>query len=57
MPRSWSSRCSQLFEIFRLDLLLVVMGIVIVSGVAICMISTALVVNRLISLNKNELYY
>lgn len=47
----------QLFEIFRLDLLLVVMGIVIVSGVAICMISTALVVNRLISLNKNELYY
>lgn len=47
----------QLFEIFRLDLLLVAMGIVIVSGVAICMISTALVVNRLISLNKNELYY
>ena len=47
----------QLFEIFRLDLLLVVMGIVIVSGAAICMISTALVVNRLISLNKNELYY
>lgn len=47
----------QLFEIFRLDLLLVVMGIVIVSGAVICMTSTALVVNRLISLNKNELYY
>ncbi|MBO8445341.1 MAG: cell division protein FtsX [Bacteroidetes bacterium] len=47
----------QLFGIFRLDLLLAVMGIVIVSGVAICMISTALVVNKLISLNKNELYY
>ena len=47
----------QLFEIFRLDLLLVAMGIVVVSGVAICMVSTAIVVNKLISLNKNELYY
>ncbi len=48
---------SQLFEIFRMDLLLVVMGIIIVSGLAICLISTWFVVNKLISLRKDELYY
>ena len=47
----------QLFEIFRLDLLLIVMGIVLFFGVAICMTSTGLVVNRLVSLNKDELYF
>ena len=47
----------QLFEIFRLDLLLLVMGIVIVSGLAICLISTFFVVNKLVSLKKDELYY
>lgn len=47
----------QLFEIFRLNLLLLVMGIVIVSGVLICMTSTWLVVNKLVSLKKDELYY
>ncbi len=47
----------QLFSIFRLELLLVVMGIVLVSGVLICFISTWLVVNRLVSLKKDELYY
>jgi cell division transport system permease protein len=47
----------QLFEIFRLDLLLLVMGIVIVSGLAICLISTYFVVNKLVSLKKDELYY
>ena len=51
------SEFAQLFEIFRLDLLLLVMGIVIVSGVAICLVSTWFVVNKLISLNKDELYY
>ena len=51
------SEFAQLFEIFRLDLLLLVMGIVLVSGVAICLISTWFVVNKLLSLNKDELYY
>ena len=47
----------QLFEIFRLDLLLAVMGIVLAAGLAICLISTWLVVNKLVSLKKDELYY
>ncbi len=47
----------QLFEIFRLDLLLVVIAIILVSGLAICLISTYFVVNKLISLRKDELYY
>ncbi len=48
---------AQLFEIFRMDLLLIVIGIVILSGLAICLISTYFVVNKLISLRKDELYY
>jgi cell division transport system permease protein len=47
----------QLFEIFRLELLLLVIGIVIVSGVVICLSSTWFVVNKLVSLKKDELYY
>lgn len=47
----------QLFEIFRLELLLLVIGIVIVSGVVICLLSTWFVVNKLVSLKKDELYY
>lgn len=47
----------QLFSVFRLELLLVVMGIVLVSGVLICFISTWFVVGRLVSLKKDELYY
>ena len=47
----------QLFEIVRLDLLLSVMGIVIVSGLTICLMSTWFVVNKLVSLKKDELYY
>lgn len=47
----------QLFEIFRLELLLAVIGIVLASGLVICMVSTYLVVNKLISLGKDELYY
>lgn len=47
----------QLFEIFRLDLLLAVIGIVLVSGLAICLISTWFVVGKLVSLKKDELYY
>ena len=51
------SEFSQLFEIFRKDLLLIVIGIVIVSGLVICLLSTYFVVNKLISLRKDELYY
>ena len=51
------SEFSQLFEIFRVELLLLVMGIVIVSGLVICLVSTWFVVNKLISLKKDELYY
>ena len=48
---------TELFEIFRLDLLLVVIGIVIASGLVICLASTYFVVNKLVSLRKDELYY
>ena len=51
------SQFSQLFELFRLDLLLVAMGIVVVSGVVICVVSTYFVVGQLIRLDKSELYY
>jgi cell division transport system permease protein len=51
------SEFAQLFEIFRMDLLLIVIGIVIVSGLVICLVSTYFVVNKLISLRKDELYY
>ena len=47
----------QLFEIFRLDLLLLVMGIVVASGLVICVTSTYFVVKKLVSLKKAELYY
>ena len=51
------SEFEQLFEVFRLEMLLVVMGIVLASGIVICLLSTWLVVNKLVSLNKDELYY
>jgi len=51
------SESQQLFEIFRLDLLLTVIGIVLASGLAICLTSTWFVVNKLVSLKKDELYY
>ena len=48
---------AQLFEIFRADLLLLVIGIVVASGLVICLTSTYFVVNKLISVRKDELYY
>lgn len=48
---------AQLFEIFSKDLLLLVMGIVLVSGVLICSVSTYFVVNKLVASGKDELYY
>ena len=50
------SEFEQLFEIFRMDLLLIVLGIVVAAGLTICLISTFFVVNKLISLKKYELY-
>ena len=51
------SEFAQLFEIFRLNLLLLVMGIVLVSGLVICVVSTYFVVGKLVTLKKDELYY
>ena len=47
----------QLFEIFTLERLLIVMGIVTVAGLVICVGSTYFVVNKLVTLGKDELYY
>lgn len=47
----------QLFEIFTLERLLFVMGIVTVAGLVICVGSTYFVVNKLVTLGKDELYY
>ena len=47
----------QLFEVFRLELLLLVAGIVMLAGLVICVTSTYFVVGKLVSLNKDELYY
>ena len=46
----------QLFEIFRLETLLMVMGIVVVSGVLICVVSTWIVVGRLVRFDRDQLY-
>ena len=47
----------QLFEVFSRNLLMVVMGIVVLSGILICLVSTYFVVGRLVSLTNDELYY
>lgn len=47
----------QLFDIFTADRLLMVMGIVVAAGFVICVFSTYFVVNKLVSLDKDELYY
>lgn len=48
---------AQLFNIFTLKMILIVIGVVVASGVLICVVSTCFVVNRLVSLSKDELYY
>lgn len=47
----------QMFAVLQPSSLLVVAGVVIVSGVLICVVSTSLVVGRLVTFNKDELYY
>ena len=51
------SEFEQLFEVFRLELLMIVAGIVMASGLVICVVSTYFVVGKLVSLKKDELYY
>lgn len=51
------SQFVQLFEIFQLPVVLIAMGAVLVAGVTICVVSTYFVVNKLVSLGKDELYY
>ena len=53
LRRSFAS----LFEVFSAQTQLIVMGIIVASGVLICVLSTFFVVNRLVSLSKDELYY
>ena len=47
---------AQLFEIFKSDILLLGAFVVIASGVLICVVSTYFIVNRLVSMSKDELY-
>ena len=51
------SRMGQLMEVISVDVLVTVMCAVFAAGVLICVISTYFVVNKLVSLNKDELYY
>ena len=50
------SEFSQLFEIFSLEALLVTMGVVVVMGLMICVLSTTFVVNRLVAFDRDRLY-
>lgn len=47
----------QLFELFTPQMLVVVMGIVIASGIIICVASTYFLVGKLVSMDKSDLYY
>ena len=46
----------QLFQIFTVDSLLQVMVVMVLSGVFICMVSTFVVVGRLVGYNRDQLY-
>lgn len=46
----------QMFNIFQLQQCLAVIGIVIASGILICLLSTFAVVGRLVTLKRDELY-
>lgn len=47
----------RLFEIFDPELFIMTMGVVLLSGLLICLISTFFVVNKLVRLKKDELYF
>jgi len=46
----------QMFEIFSMESLLKVMGIMVVAGVGICALSTFFVVNRMVGYNRDQIY-
>ena len=50
-------KLGQLFEAFSPGVLVIVACIVLAAGVLICVVSTFFVVNRLVALEKDELYY
>jgi cell division transport system permease protein len=50
-------RFGQLFEAFKPEVLIIVACIVLAAGVLICVVSTFFVVNKLVALEKDELYY
>ena len=47
----------QLFSVFDMRSMLIVAGTVVACGVLICVLSTYFVVNKLVSLDKDQLYY
>ena len=47
---------AQLFQIFSLNSLLQVMGVMVAAGVGICALSTVIVVNRLSGFDRDQLY-
>ena len=47
---------AQLFQIFELKSLLLVMGVMIVAGVGICAVSTVFVVNRMVGYGRDQIY-
>ncbi|MCQ2152925.1 MAG: permease-like cell division protein FtsX, partial [Bacteroidales bacterium] len=51
------SQFVELFTVFRIEQLMSVMGIVVAAGIVICCLVTFAVVNRLVTIKKEELYY
>ncbi len=51
------NRFVQMFDVLSMEVLAMAMGIVLAAGILICVTSTFFVVNKLISLKKDELYY
>ncbi|MCF0174422.1 MAG: FtsX-like permease family protein, partial [Bacteroidales bacterium] len=51
------SEIIQLFKVFPLELLLEVIAIVVATGVLLCTLTSARIVNKLTKLKKEELYY
>ena len=47
----------QIFEIFKMELIAAVLAGVVVLGAFICLVCTFFVVNRMVSLTNDELYY
>lgn len=48
---------AELFTVFKLEQLMSVMGIIVAAGIIICVGMTFVIVGKLVSLKKEELYY